>query len=70
MPVPRYNRNSDSLRNPYSRFCTLLLRIAEEQPLASSAMLKLLQRSLEQAEATVEAAEATIQETQQDFNLL
>ncbi len=39
----------------YSRFNTLLLRIAESQPLVNQAMLELLHRSIEEAQATVEA---------------
>ncbi|MGL5033442.1 MAG: hypothetical protein ACRC6M_06535 [Microcystaceae cyanobacterium] len=55
--------------NYYSRFYTLLLRIAESQPLASQAMLELLQRSIEEAQATVEASEATIKEEKQNWML-
>ncbi|MBE9176541.1 hypothetical protein IQ225_16720 [Synechocystis salina LEGE 06155] len=54
----------------YSKFSTLLLRIAESQPLASQAMLELLQRVIEQAQATMEASEATIREEKQNWNLL
>jgi len=52
--------------NYYSRFYTLLLRIAESQPLASQAMLELLRRPIEEAQATVEASEATIREEKQN----
>jgi hypothetical protein len=54
----------------YSRFYTLLRRIAESQPLADTAMLNLLQQSIEQAQATVEALEATIKEIKGDLNIL
>jgi hypothetical protein len=53
----------------YSRFYTLLLRISESQPMATTAMLELLARSIEEAQAAVEGAEATIQEEKRDFNL-
>jgi hypothetical protein len=56
--------------NYYSRFHTLLGRIAETQPLASRAMLELLERSIQEAQATVEGAEATIKEEQRNYNLL
>lgn len=54
----------------YSRFHTLLLRIAESYPVAPSAVLELLNRSLEEASATANASEATIREAKQDWNLL
>ena len=61
---------TERLRNPYSRFYTLLLRISESQPLASSAMLNLLAQTIEQAQADANAVEATIREAKMDFNLL
>jgi hypothetical protein len=61
---------TERLRNPYSRFYTLLLRIAEAQPIASSAMLNLLAQTIEQAEADVDAVEASIREAKRDFDLL
>lgn len=54
----------------YSRFYTLLLRIAESQPLATAAMVDLLARSIEEAQATTAASEATIQEAKRDWNIL
>ena len=54
----------------YSRLYTLLLRIAESQPTATSATLNLLAQTIEQAEATDAASEATIQEIKKDLNLL
>ena len=60
---------TERLRNPYSRFYTLLLRISESQPTASSAMLNLLTQTIEQAEADASAIEATIREAKRDFNL-
>lgn len=61
---------TERLRNPYSRFYTLLLRISESQPTASSAMLNLLAQTIEQAEADADAVAATIREAKIDFNLL
>nr|WP_019487637.1 hypothetical protein [Kamptonema sp. PCC 6506] len=60
---------AERLRNPYSRFYTLLLRISESQPLASSAMLNLLAQTIELAQADADAVEATIREAKMDFNL-
>lgn len=54
----------------YSRFYTLLLRIAESQQIAAAVMLGLLARSMEEAQATTAASEATIQEAKRDWNIL
>lgn len=56
--------------NYYSRFYTLLLRISEAQPVANVAMLELLERSIEEAQASADASEATIQEAKRDWNLI
>jgi thiamine biosynthesis lipoprotein ApbE len=53
----------------YSRFYTLLRRIAEAQPMADSAMLDLLTVAISQAKATAHALEATIAETKRDWHL-
>ncbi len=53
----------------YSRFYTLLLRIADSQPIASNAMLELLERSIEEAQANIAASEATIREEKRNWNL-
>ena len=53
----------------YSRFSTLLRQIAASQPLATSATLALLSRSIEDAQGTVFALKATIQEIKQDWRL-
>jgi len=54
----------------YSRFYTLLLRIAESQPFATGAMLDLLARSIEEAQVTIDALEASVQESKTDWNIL
>ncbi len=54
----------------YSRLYTLLLRVYESQPLATSAILKLLETSIEQAEATNAAAQASVQDTKRNWNVL
>jgi CRISPR/Cas system-associated protein Csm6 len=53
----------------YSRLYTLLLRVAEYQPTATSATLNLLAQAMEQAQATNAASKATIQEIKRDLNL-
>lgn len=53
----------------YSRPYTLLLRVYESQPLATSAILKLLEHSIEQAEATNDVAKASVQDTKRNWNL-
>jgi hypothetical protein len=54
----------------YSRFHTILLRIADAQPIASNAMLELLERSIDEAQATIDASEATINEEKRNWDLL
>lgn len=54
----------------YSRFYTLMLRIAESYPVAPNATLELLTRSIDEAQAIIDASEATIQEAKSDWNLL
>lgn len=53
----------------YSRFYTLLLRIAQAYPNAPTAMLELLESSIEEVQATIPAVEATINEAKRDWNL-
>lgn len=55
---------------PYSRLCTLLLRIAEAQPIASNAMIDLLIQTIAQGEAAIAASTASIQEVKRDLNIL
>jgi len=58
------------LTDPYSRLCTLLLRVAESQPTAPAVMLNLLVQTVEQAQAAVDASQASIREAKRDFDLL
>lgn len=48
------------LTKPYSRLCTLLLRVAEFQPTVPAAMLNLLAQTMEQGQAAVNAAQASV----------
>lgn len=57
------------LSDPYSRLSTLLLRIAESQPMAPVAMLQLLSQTIEQGQAALDAAIASVQETKRNWNL-
>jgi hypothetical protein len=57
------------LTDPYSRLCTLLLRVAEFQPIAPAAMLNLLAQTIEQGQAAVDAAQASVLEIRRDWNL-
>ncbi|MGK7900405.1 MAG: hypothetical protein AB4352_03130 [Hormoscilla sp.] len=59
----------DRAQTYYSRFSTLLLRIAESYPSASPAMLELLAQSIVEAQAVVPASAATIEEAKRDWNL-
>ncbi|MEB3312502.1 MAG: hypothetical protein VKJ02_19930 [Snowella sp.] len=60
----------DRARTYYGRLGTLLERISEAQPVASSAMLELLNRSIDEAQATIAATEATVNEEKRSFGLL
>jgi hypothetical protein len=57
------------LADPYSRLCTLLLRIAEFQPMASTAMLNLLEQTIKVGQAAADAAQASVQEIKRDWSL-
>jgi hypothetical protein len=59
----------ERLRQSYTRLYTLALSISEAQPLASVAMLDLLDRSITEGSATANAVEATNRETKQIWNL-
>ena len=54
----------------YTRFYRLLRQIAESQPFVNPAILELLTRSMEEAEATINALEASILEIKRDWNIL
>jgi len=58
------------LIDPYSRLYTLLLRIAEFQPIASTAMLNLLAQTIEQGQAAIDVSKASIREIKGDWNIL
>ncbi|MBD2183803.1 hypothetical protein H6S82_29305 [Planktothrix sp. FACHB-1355] len=53
----------------YSRFYRLLGQIAEIQPTATPAMLDLLDRSIAEAQATLDALTASTQEIKRDWNI-
>lgn len=53
----------------YTRLYTLLLRIAEAQPAATSATLDLLARSIEQAGVINAASAASVQDVKRNWNL-
>ena len=53
----------------YSRLHTLLLRILESQPTASTAMLDLLSQTLEQGQSVFNAATASIREIKRNWGI-
>jgi hypothetical protein len=57
------------LTDPYSRLCTLLLRVAEFQPIAPAVMLNLLAQTIEEGQAAVDAAQASVLEIRRDWDL-
>jgi hypothetical protein len=59
----------ESAETYYSRFSTLLLRIAEAQPHANTAMLSLLDKTIAEAEALKDAQTATVQEVRRDWDI-
>lgn len=59
----------ERLTRLYSGLSTLLLRILESQPTASTAMIDLLSRTLEQGQATIDAANASVREIKRNWNL-
>ena len=46
------------------------LAFADAQPIASNAMLELLEQSIDEAQATIDASEATINEEKRNWDLL
>ncbi|MGB8699093.1 MAG: hypothetical protein WCD18_06730 [Thermosynechococcaceae cyanobacterium] len=60
---------TERLRKPYTRLHSLALAIAEAQPVAPIAMLKLLDRSIEETSAIASSVGATIVETKGIWNL-
>jgi archaellum component FlaC len=53
----------------YSRLSSLLLKISEVQPSASAAIVNMLNQSIQQAQATVDAGEATVKEAKNDWSI-
>lgn len=53
----------------YARFYVTLRRIYEAQPYATRDILGMLERFIDEAEATIEAVRATIQEIKRDFDI-
>jgi hypothetical protein len=53
----------------YSRLSTLLLKVSEVQPTASIAIIEMLIKAIEQAQATVDAGEATVKEARNDWSI-
>jgi hypothetical protein len=58
----------ERLRSQYSRLNALLLKISESQPTASEDMLNLLYRTIEVAEASLDASIASLQEIQRNWS--
>lgn len=69
IPLEDLDNIKERANTYYSRFSTLLVRIAESQPLASNAILELLEHSIREAQATIAASEATIKEEKRNLNL-
>jgi hypothetical protein len=59
----------ERLRNPYSRLHTLTLRISEYYPVAPSAILELLDETIEQAKVSADAVAASLSETKRNWRL-
>ncbi len=69
LELNQLQNSTERTTSSYSRLYTLLLRVAEAQPQANSAILDLLAESIEQAAAINSASQASIQEIKRDWNL-
>jgi hypothetical protein len=58
----------ERLLSSYSRLNTLLLGIAQSQPIGARDMVNLLYRSIETGQATLDASIASLQEIQRNWN--
>jgi hypothetical protein len=58
----------ERLLSSYSRLNTLLLGVAQSQPIAAQDMINLLYRSVETGQATLDASIASLQEIQRNWN--
>jgi hypothetical protein len=58
----------ERLRSQYSRLNSLMLKVSESQPVASADMLNLLYRTVELAEASLDASIASLQDIQRNWN--
>ncbi|MEL0592428.1 MAG: hypothetical protein U1V55_11555 [Planktothrix rubescens PR222] len=67
--LEQLQNSAERLRNPYSRLATLTLAIAEAQPIAPTAMINLLNQTVEEASASSDAVEASIMEIKRSWNL-
>lgn len=59
----------ERLRNPYSRLHTLTLRISEYYPVAPSAILELLDETIEEAQISADVVAASLSETKRNWGL-
>jgi hypothetical protein len=69
LELEELKNTAERARLSYNRLNALLLRVAESQPVATSATINLLYQSIEQAQATAEAGEPSIQEVKRNWNL-
>lgn len=53
----------------YSRLLTLLLKVSKVQPSAPVVMKEMLSKTIEQAQANIDAGEATIKEVENDWSV-
>jgi hypothetical protein len=53
----------------YTKLSTLLLKVSEVQPSAPVAMLEMLIKAIETAQATVDSGEATVKEARNDWSI-
>ena len=61
-------RIRERLLSPYSRLHTLVLKVAESQPIASNDVLNLLYKSIASTEAALDASIASLQEIQRNWS--
>lgn len=68
-PLDQLQNGRERLRSSYSRLYTIMLRVAESQPITDSATLNLLFETIERSQATIPAVKASVQEAKRDLNL-
>ena len=68
-PLDQLQNSKERVRSFYSRLYTIMLRVAESQPITDFATLDLLFETIERSQAIISAVEASVQEAKRDLNI-